>query len=911
MTFGLRQSLIYRLQGFRIQQKAVPEINPILWLARAIDDLISRGEVQHKDLNNLLLDVGEELWSKHSKRLARKAGLDKHMPQLHFSESELNTIDLSKPLYGAVLTAHPVFSRNYSALQLSAKRASGHDVNYNMSAHEPRKTISLSEEHNEAMAAIINARDAIMGVTFDLLTKKQKRDVLPKILSTSTWVGYDLDGRDDISWIDSFQFRLQEKHMSLGRYLKACQKYPELGPISQKLEKELKQTRDDLDRFAKIPMGEKFFLQAVNGLTERKEKLTASSSVAEQILAVAKQIKDDRRHRKILTIAGDVACHGFGMGRIHLRINSANISNTMSAIFGRSLQISEENISTRTLVGRLASIIESESAWSINFLNLDQEIEAARRQFMLAAQILKHIDSDQPIRLLIAECEQPITILSALYLARKFGVEKKLDISPLFETAYGLQHGAKILEQLCQIPVYRNYVGERRRLAVQTGFSDAGRFMGQIAANLAIERLQLKIAQLVNKCFQSQVELLIFNTHGESLGRGGTSGTPEQRQNFVLTPFVRAQCRKMGLPLHHETSFQGGDGFQLFGTSKLAVSMISHLLYAEIKMPCESAINDPYYKDKSFSLDMFLAIKAWHDRLYHDNSYFQVLEMFGSNMLTLSGSRPTKRADQKGAERRDPSQIRAIPHNGILQQLGFAANVISGFATGLEDIEERFCEIFSDSARLKQLLHHVLAAEALGSLDSLRAYGQLLDKNFWIDSAFWDKSMANQGNYLRVAKQLKRSTKAESVRTLVATLLEDQVKLSRLVSRLNIFRSPSDIEDRMLVDLLHSLRIALTREVLAMFSSLLLVAKSEKVDEETFMESALQLDFTGAIKLIREDFSPSHCYQGKLAECTTYKSGALVAGLDFEQQFLIPIQKRVETINRVSMLISAHYDAHG
>ena len=96
-----------------------------------------------------------------------------------------------------------------------------------------------------------------------------------------------------------------------------------------------------------------------------------------------------------------------------------------------------------------------------------------------------------------------------------------------------------------------------------------------------------------------------------------------------------------------------------------------------------------------------------------------------------------------------------------------------------------------------------------------------------------------------------------------------------------------------------------------MFSSLLLVAKSEKVDEETFMESALQLDFSNAIKLIREDFSPSHRYQGKLAERTTYKSEENFAGLDFERQFLVPIQKKVETINRVSMLISAHYDAHG
>jgi len=911
LTFGLRQSLIYRLKEFRIQQKAVPEINPISWLARALGDLIARGELQQKDINNLLLDVGEELWSKHAKRLARKAGLDPNLRKLQFTKSELTSIDLSKPLYGAVFTAHPVFSRKYSALQLSARRASGHDVIYNMGAHEPRQSISLSEEHSEAMAAITHAREAMFAVTFDLLTRKQTRDLLPKILSTSTWVGYDLDGRDDISWIDSFQFRLQEKHMSLDRYVKACEKYSELDLVTHQLKKELRHTRADVDRFAKIPMGEEFFLEAVNDLTQRKDKLTASSGIAKQIFAAAKLINDDRRHRKVLAIAGDVDCHGFGMGRIHLRINSANISNTMSAIFGQSPPISEENVSTRTLVGRLASKIEGELAWSINFLNLEQEIEAARRQFMLAAQILKHIDSDQPIRLLIAECEKPITIMSALYLAHKFGIKKQLDISPLFETAHGLQHGAKILEQLCNIPVFRDYVRGRGRLAIQTGFSDAGRFMGQIAANLAIERLQLKIAQLVNKCFQNQVELLIFNTHGESLGRGGTSGTPEQRQNFVLTPFVRAQCRKMGLHVHHETSFQGGDGFQLFGTSKLAGSMISHLAHAEIKNPKDSTGVDPYYKDRSFSLDMFLAIKAWHDGLYRDNSYIQVLEMFGSNLLTVSGSRPTKRTDQKGAERRDPSQIRAIPHNGILQQLGFAANVISGFATGLEDIEERFCEIFSQSVRLKQLLHHVLAAEALGSLDALSAYGQLLDKNFWIDSAFWEESMNNQENFLRIARQLKLCKKPESVRNLVATLREDQVKLSRLVSRLNILRSPSDHEDRLLIDLLHSLRIALTRQVLSMFSSLLLVARNENVYEETFMESALQLDFSNAIKLICEDFSPSHRYQGKLAERTTYKSEENFVGLDFERQFLVPIQKKVETINRVSMLISAHYDAHG
>ena len=31
---------------------------------------------------------------------------------------------------------------------------------------------------------------------------------------------------------------------------------------------------------------------------------------------------------------------------------------------------------------------------------------------MLVKQIIKHIDNDQPIRFLIAECEKPITVLS-------------------------------------------------------------------------------------------------------------------------------------------------------------------------------------------------------------------------------------------------------------------------------------------------------------------------------------------------------------------------------------------------------------------------------------------------------------------------------------------------------------------
>ena len=68
--------------------------------------------------------------------------------------------------------------------------------------------------------------------------------------------------------------------------------------------------------------------------------------------------------------------------------------------------------------------------------------------------------------------------MSALYLAHKFSINEMIDISPLFETSYGLEHGEKIVDQLLQQPVFVDYMRQRGRLSIQTGFSDAGRFFG-------------------------------------------------------------------------------------------------------------------------------------------------------------------------------------------------------------------------------------------------------------------------------------------------------------------------------------------------------------------------------------------------------------------------------------------------
>ena len=63
-------------------------------------------------------------------------------------------------------------------------------------------------------------------------------------------------------------------------------------------------------------------------------------------------------------------------------------------------------------------------------------------------------------------------------------------------------------------------IRRRGRLCLQTGYSDAGRFIGQIPASLAVERTRIKLSELIVKCGLTDVELIIFDTHGESIGRG-------------------------------------------------------------------------------------------------------------------------------------------------------------------------------------------------------------------------------------------------------------------------------------------------------------------------------------------------------------------------------------------------------
>ena len=239
---------------------------------------------------------------------------------------------------------------------------------------------------------------------------------------------------------------------------------------------------------------------------------------------------------------------------------------------------------------------------------------------MVIKQMLKYIDEKQPIRFLIAECDYPLTVMTALYYSKLFGVEDKVDISPLFETEKGLSNGHNVISTLIKNSHFKKYILKREKLSVQTGFSDAGRYLGQSAAVLSIENLQRKIAKLLFDNNLSKVKLLVFNTHGESIGRGGHPISLADRLNYVNCSYTRKKILDWNIELVQEMSFQGGDGYQYFMNHDLAYASISRILeFCLIQKVDEK--KDPLYDSADFGIEFVNTIKQYNTDIMNDPNY--------------------------------------------------------------------------------------------------------------------------------------------------------------------------------------------------------------------------------------------------------------------------------------------------
>ena len=915
-------SLIKELKTFLKEKRKLsyedPSINPVSSLAHLLSRKFVNNEIDLIKINSIIENLSNELIVQRAFNLNKSYGLNiKTVVSKITKENKLLTFRDFKKFWssnrvGSVFTAHPTFNLNNDAWNnivnadaLIKKRKKFPNIK-----HRSINKIDLDDEHKAAINAIDNFWNVVNELNKEVLNLGQKKwpsefkIFLPSVINCASWVGYDLDGRADINWIDSFTFRLKEKSLmleKLERQIKNLFKYKD-----ENIHKELKLILKKIN-FLKLNTSEIISLIKSNNLNDLKnfdeklEKLRDQSNskyFVQKLLKQAKLTKNKNLSNELLIIASEISNKGFGIGEIHLRFNALQLHNALKGV----MDISIASASVRTDLNRLSKLIDDVKYQEIYFQDIDKEPTTAKRQLMLASLILKYIDNSVPIRLLIAECDHPATILSALYFAKKYGINNSLDISPLFETANSIERGARILEQVLDCKPFVKNIQNRKRICIQTGFSDAGRFMGQITSSLAVERLQVKLSEVFKEKIDKNIEVIIFNTHGDSLVRGGHPDGILERNQYIFSAFARDAFRKKGFSFKHETSFQGGDGFLRFGNKSIAEETISSVLISELVN--KNYNDDPFYKETDFALDFFITLKNWHEKLYINPDYWQLLDLFSNNLIVPSGSRTNKRATDFSNIRKDPSQIRAISHNAILQQYGYLAHIAGGLGTAVNVDIEKFEYLKKYSKRFQQLLRVGFVAKKLSSLNTPLAYTLILDPSYWVGRSYSNSEKKMRHAFRKLSKALENDNRAESVKRLVTMLRDDALDFHSIVS--NVLNLHPENEERTSLDLLQSLRISLMSHTLLLTSQIPSFSARDNLSPEILISSALKMDLVNVINQIKIAFPRAKNSNVKQSPKNLNDNYKII-----QKKFIEPISKCNDLILEIGVLISHAFNAHG
>lgn len=866
----LRAAIIQARADSREDPFGNPVLRVTLWLTRRMD----RGELTLTDSLGLVRHLGREALVARAARTARYVGLDGDgeaalaavaatiagAAEATPEPFESFRASVERVRFAAVYTAHPTFGMTRKLAHALADLASGDAsgaavIEAGDLSFRPDGAITLQDEFEQARFSVRHARDALDRLNAAILTAARARwperwtELSPRPLILASWVGCDTDGRTDIGWWDTLRYRLESKR---GQFVRILEKLPEVAATAL-VRAMVSGALAAIERQLALapPIGTQPALAALQAFAlalvhEREAALPEASGLIAALDAAVPASTDDETTMALALVRAGCAAHGVSIALPHFRLNASQLHNAMRGV----IPLDEEPslpAQRRAFLSAVNALLGKVEATPVDFGALAAERASATRMMMTIAQIVKHLDGTKAVRFLVAETETGYTLLSALWLASRFGIADKVEISPLFETSDALEQGPRIIDEALRSPHWRAYLKQHGRLCIQFGYSDSGRYIGQIAASFWVERLRIRICELLARYGLTDIELVIFDTHGESAGRGAHPASLADRLAYLEPAFAKSAFAKAGIATVRETSFQGSDGYLLFGTPKLASATIGRIAEAVFDTG-ESRPADPIYDEPDFASEFFQTVREEMTTLVDDPGYAALIGTFGPSLLDKTGSRPAARQSDAGGPTRirHPRELRAIPNNAILQQLGWLANSMHGIGQAAARSPDLFRAMRQRSERFARAYSLAEHAMAWSDLDVLRAYLDTLDPGNWFDRARRTVREGRREELLAVAEALGRLQLAPALRRLFWRLASDWMKLKGAAGE------TPEMPVRLVA--LHALRLAVMHKIWFSATHIPDFRPHAGLTREALMERILRLDIPASLALLAEIF---------------------------------------------------------
>ena len=840
--------------------------NPVMSVALAITRRIDQGRLTEAEIGGLVAHLRDLAFADRARRLAAYvggidgsavifSGLAARMVRPDPADSAVPLAQfragIERPRFAAVFTAHPTFSLPCAVGQALAEAASGRPPAVRFASHRPN-AVTLMEEFEQAAAAIAHGRDALDALAAALLAAARAcwpdrwTGIDPRPVILASWVGYDTDGRTDLGWWDTLRLRLRMKALQLARIQRQCAALPAGVALAERAGIALAATEDQIGACPADANPDAVAAFAAALVGGREAAMTTSRPLLDLFASALAAAADDAERQALCVARAGLVAHGLALAHTHVRLNAAQVHNAARQRLGLDDPPADPS-RRRVLLAAINAALDGVVAQPVDFGALLAEQASAARLMMTVAQIVKHIDAETPVRFLIAETQTGYTLLAALWLARLFGIAERIEISPLFETADALAQGVRVIEEALRSPHWRAYLRATGRMCLQFGYSDSGRYVGQLAASYLIERLRLKLAETLGRHGLSGIEIVLFDTHGESIGRGAHPGSLADRLAYLSPLASRQAFRAAGIPVREESAFQGGDGYLLFGTPELARATVAGI--AAHALGSVEGPADPIYADADFAADFFATLRGGMEELVEDPGYAALLGAFGPSLIDRTGSRPAARqTDGMGAAVaiRHPRELRAIPNNAILQQLGWCANTLQGLGAAASRQPEPFEELRQTSPRFRRALGLAAHGLAHSDLDVLRAVIGTLDPGSWLDRAGHARLPGRAEALMAVAGTLEGLALWAPALAMFRRIQQDHLRL----------RAAWPDAPRMAARemLLHALRLALIHRIWLLAAAVPDFSPRHGVTRAALQARILRLDVPAALDFLEQVF---------------------------------------------------------
>ena len=316
------------------------------------------------------------------------------------------------------------------------------------------------------------------------------------------------------------------------------------------------------------------------------------------------------------------------------------------------------------------------------------------------------------------------------------------------------------------------------------------------------------------------------------------------------------------------------------------------------------------YEEPDFAADFFTSTGIAMQGLVEDSGYAALLGAFGPALLDSSGSRPAARQNDAGGPAiiRHARELRAIPNNAILQQLGWCANTLQGVGAAAARMPEQFAEMRESSPRFRRAMDFAEHALRHSDLDVLRAVISLIDPGSWLDRAAHAHRPGRARALADIARALEDLALWAPAQAMFRRIQADHVKLREAW--------PGAPRMETAEMLLHALRIALVGRIWLLATGVPEFSPRHGVTRDALFLRILRLDVPASLGILGEVFpaSPDSVADRDFAEPSAPPEPGLAGAATYQREhalILDPIARLFAHVREIGTAVTHHVGAFG